>query len=75
MDLSARFPGYTSGRVLTACGASKFWMIQVIKHGSRPSPELAMRIEAASGRAILRGDLLPDIWPDHVSPPSPDLAA
>ena len=30
--------------------------------------DLALAIETATDRAVLRGDLRPDLWPDHVSP-------
>lgn len=30
--------------------------------------KLAIAIEEATDKAVMRGDLRPDLWPDHVTP-------
>lgn len=48
-----------------ALGMSAGYLTQIATgwNGRKPSPELAMRIEAATAGAVSRSDLRPDIWP------------
>lgn len=48
---------------LVGSSAHYIYQIETAWQGRRPSPSLAMKIERATGGAVSRSDLRPDIWP------------
>jgi len=62
-------------RLAESLGCDYSHLHSVLKGGTRPGPQFAIRIEEATNGAIRRGDLRPDLWPsNHCNPPSGEAA-
>jgi|GEM_PF-1708655 len=70
-----------SAELREACGKSRVYLWQLANNwrGRRPSPKLALRLEAASGGVVSRHTLRPDIFgesPESVNAaPAPAVSA
>jgi DNA-binding transcriptional regulator YdaS (Cro superfamily) len=47
------------------CSPDYLWQIATAWRGKRASPELAKRIESATGGKVTRADLRPDLWAEE----------
>jgi len=63
-DLRARIPNIAALVRTLDCDYS--YLHAVLKGATRPGPEMAIKIEHATDRAIRRSDLRPDLWPPHL---------
>ena len=67
-DIRANLP-FPIAELLRRLNRRSYSKLHQIVSGKEESPaRLAVAIETATNRAVLRGDLRPDLWPDHVSP-------
>jgi DNA-binding transcriptional regulator YdaS (Cro superfamily) len=72
MDLKTFLTSWADREALAAkigTSARYLWQLETGWNGHKASPEMAQKIEAATGGAVPKSSLRPDIWP----PPAPAI--
>ena len=69
-----RDAGLTPRALALGSGIAEAHIHCILSRTRRPSPETAIRIEEATGGAIARGLLRPDLWPAHGVPSFPEAS-
>ena len=69
-DIRNKLP-FSVAELQRLLGWSSYASLHAIVSGKKPCrAELALEIEKATGGAVSRSDLRPDLWPPHLSLPA-----